>query len=301
MYSKNATSINEQIDQLIARGLEIPDRAVAAHYLANISYYRLAGYWWPMQADKVSHTFKPSSQFDAVIALYNFDRDLRLLVFDVIERIEIALRTRLIYHLSHECSPWWFQDTSLFINVRELTKTLASLEEELERSKDVFIKEHLKKHKDDMRFPPAWKSLEITSFGSLSKLYGNLKHTIKSKDLIAQEFQTANHTYLPSWLQAIAQIRNICAHHGRLWNKNLPGTPKLMSKPPKPWIADVPTEHEFKNLYIHLCCMRYLLNVVNPGNSFSISLQSLFTKYPTVDEMALGMKSGWRNEDLWRV
>lgn len=301
MYCKEAISIDRQIRQLIERGLEINEADNAEHYLSNISYYRLSGYWWPMQSDKEKHIFKSNSRFSDVIALYNFDRELRLLLFDVIERIEISLRTKLIYHLSLEFDAWWFQKTELFNNSRELIKTLAALEEEIERSKDIFIKEHYKKHKDDQRFPLAWKTLEITSFGKLSKLYGNLKPWVKSKDRIAEAFQTVNHTYLPSWLQSIAQVRNYCAHYSRLWNKNLPGRPKLLSKPPAFWIVDIPKENEYHMLYIHLCCMKYLLNVINPGNHFTDQLSKLFYKYPNVDPNALGMKLKWQSEQLWKI
>lgn len=300
MFIKKALSITEQIDQLKNRGLIITNDDNAEHYLSHISYYRLAGYWWPMQSDKEIHKFKDNSKFADVIALYSFDRELRILIFDVIEKIEISLRTKLIYHLSHEFDAWWFQDPNLFTNTSELVKTLSAIDEEIDRSKDAFIKEHKKKHNDDLRFPPAWKTLELTSFGSLSKLYGNLKHTVKSKDIIAKEFGTANHTYLPSWFQCITQIRNYCAHHSRLWNKNLPGRPKLLAKPPLPWIADVPKEHEYQFLYIHLCCMKYLLNTVQPKNHFSFRLNDLLTKYPSVDPNALGLKNNWQNEPLWQ-
>lgn len=299
MFNKNALTIQQQIEQLIERGLIIKEEDQAIHYLSHISYYRLAGYWWPMQSDKENHIFKPNSRFAEVISLYNFDRELRLLLFDVIEKIEISLRTKLIYHLSHEFDPWWFQNTSLFNDTGELIKTLSSFEEEIERSKDTFIKEHKKKHKDDLRFPPSWKTLELTSFGSLSKLYGNLKNNIKSKDTIAAEYGTVNHTFLPSWLQSIAQIRNYCAHHSRLWNKNLPGKPKLLPKPPNAWVANVPKENEYHMLYVHLCCMKYILNVVQPQNHFTTRLANLFDKYPNVDPEALGMKPGWQQEPLW--
>jgi len=300
MYSKPAITISEQIDQLKSRGLEITVEDNAEYVLSNISYYRLAGYWWPMQADKEQHLFKPNSRFSDVLALYNFDAELRILLFDVIEKIEISLRTKLIYHLSLEFDPWWFQNTNLFHSPPELIKTLSSLEEEIERSKDIFIKEHKKKYKEDPRFPPAWKSLEMTSFGSLSKLYGNLKNNIKSKETIAREFGTINHTFLPSWLQSIAQIRNYCAHHSRLWNKNLPGRPKLFSSPPNAWIDELPKEHEFQMLYLHLCCMKYLLNTIQPNNSFSEKLNSLLVKYPSIDMNALGMKPNWQESKLWQ-
>jgi len=298
-YSKKALSIEEQIDQLKKRGLIFENETKAVHYLANISYYRLAGYWWSMQDDKEQHRFKDSSTFENVIKIYNFDAELRILLFDVIEKIEISLRTKLIYHLSHEIGPWWFQDISIFLNTPALVKTLDNIREEVERSKDVYIKEHKKKYKLDQRFPPAWKTLELTSFGSLSKLYGNLNHRIKSKDEIAKSYGAVNHTYLPSWLQSIAQIRNFCAHHSRLWNKNLPGTVKLLPKPPDNWIADIPKAHEFQKIYVHLCLMRYLLNRIFPNNEFSIRLQELMRKYPNIDPMALGFKDNWTKEPLW--
>ena len=109
MFSKKALTIKEQIEQLQQRGLHIPNPQLAEKYLSNISYYRLGEYWYVMQSDKERHIFKPNSKFKDVIALYNYDAELRLLLFDVIEKIEISLRTKLIYHLSHEIDPWGFK------------------------------------------------------------------------------------------------------------------------------------------------------------------------------------------------
>jgi abortive infection bacteriophage resistance protein len=298
IFNKETLTINQHIQQLRERGLKISDESLAKHYLTHVSYYRLAGYWWPMQSDKVNHIFKENSKFEDVVSLYNFDRELRILLFDVIEKIEISLRTKLIYHLSHEFDPWWFQNTTIFQDSGALIETLANIKEEVDRSKDIFIKEHKKKYKADLRFPPAWKTLELTSFGSLSKLYGNLKNTIQSKDVIAEELGAVNHAYLPSWLQSIAQIRNYCAHHSRLWNKNLPGTPKLLPRPPYRWVKDVPGDTT--KLYVHLCIMRYLINIIVPENSFSTKLKELINKYPSVDPDALGIKPNWANEPLWK-
>ncbi len=253
-----------------------------------------------MQKNKQSHQFKPNSKFEDVISLYNFDRELRMLLFDVIERIEIGLRTKMIYHLSHEIDPWWFQNPEIFVDTEQLIKTLTVIQGEVERSKDVFIKEHKKKYNDDKRFPPAWKTIELTSFGNLSKLYGNLKSSIKSKDVIASELNAVNHSYLPSWLQTITQIRNVCAHHGRLWNKNLPGRPKLLKKPPALWISEVPKESEFHKLYIHICIMKYMLDAVNGGHNFSERLKTLFQDYSNIDENALGFTINWRKDEFWK-
>ncbi len=219
--------------------------------------------------------------------------------FNVIEKIEISLRTKLIYQLSHDYSPWWFQDTNLFKDTPALIKSLEKIREEVDRSKDTFIKEHKKQYKYDLRFPPSWKTLELSSLGGLSKLYGNLKNTIPAKDQIANDFGAVNHTFLPSWLQSISQIRNLCAHHSRLWNKNLPGTVKLLPKPPNQWIVDVPKQHEFQRLYIHICLMKYLLNTIIPKNDFSVKLKALMDQYDNIDPNALGFKENWRSEALW--
>lgn len=301
-YSKHAIDIKAQIAQLKSRGLTIANEARAEQVLQNISYYRLAGYWWPMQADKVRHAFKPNSTFENVLALYNFDRELRLLLFGVIERIEIGFRTKLIYEMSHEKSPWWFEDAAYFKSVVGHTETLLAIDRELKQTKEVFIKEHDRKYDTDTRRPPAWKTLEIASFGNMSKLYGNLDSSVvKAKNGIAAELGTVNHTFLPSWLQSINQIRNICAHHGRLWNKNLPGRPKLLPKPPHPWIADVPPANEHYMLYVHLCCMKYLLDRITPDNNFGRKLSDLLSKYPNIDPNALGMKTNWEREPLWTI
>src|SRR6056297_2428597 len=109
-FTKKALSVSEQICQLGTRGLNVKDKITAGHHLLNIGYYRLSGYWWPMQSDKVKHIFKADSCFLNVIYLYKFDRKLRLIVFEIIEQIEISLRTKMTYYLSQEIGPWWFED-----------------------------------------------------------------------------------------------------------------------------------------------------------------------------------------------
>ncbi len=303
MFSKNPFTFKEQIAQLQERGLQIANPVLAEKYLSNISYYRLGEYWYVMQSDKENHIFKPNSKFMDVVALYNFDAELRLLLFDVIEKIEISLRTKLIYHLSHEIDPWWFQNKNCFINEYFFETTLDTLKKEVKRSqnKDVILKKHYRKY-GKSKLPPAWKTIEYTSLGNLSKIYGNLSHKVKSKKVIAKEYGAVNHIYLPSWLQSIAQIRNFCAHHSRLWNRNLPNTVKLLPNPPNPWIRNndnIPKENEFSKIYIHMCLMKYMLNTIQPNNNFKEKLSNLFDKYPNVDPNALGMKPDWQNEPLW--
>lgn len=299
-YHKPTIPVKDQIQLLKSRGLLMGDESLAEHYLNNISYYRLAGYWWPMQADKVNHLFKTNSRFENVVALYSFDSELRLLLFNAIERIEIGLRTRMINHLAHEVDPWWFENPLIFKNKLAFAVNLKAIDRDLKNSKEVFIRQHYQKYHADSRRPPAWKTLEVVSFGLLSKLYGNLGSHFESKDTIAKEINTVNHTFLRTWLQSLSQIRNICAHHGRLWNKNLPGRPKLLPRPPAPWLTLVPPVSQHHALYVHVCCMKYLLDAISPGHRFTLKLKTLFCKYPSVDLDALGFSKIWDKEPLWK-
>lgn len=144
------------------------DESNAPHFLENISYYRLKGYWWDTQNDFTNHTFNANTYFEDIIDRYNFDRHLRLILFDAIERIEIALRTKMIYHLSMVYGGLWYLDTSLFspstitINGTEkmiYQNTIEELKKEINRSQEIFIKDH--RYRYPNQDADAWKILEI--------------------------------------------------------------------------------------------------------------------------------------------
>lgn len=300
-YQKPALTVQQQIAQLQSRGLVVDDHTEAEHFLSQISYYRLSGYWWSLQSDKTNHIFKPGARFRQALDLYLFDRELRLLVFDVIERLEIGFRTRMIYEMSLDHGAWWVEDSSLFVNGRYFAENLQKIRDEVGRSKEIFIKDHRARYHRDLRLPPAWKTLEVVSFGQLSKIYGNLNHRqAPAKDRIAAKLGVANHTYLQSWLQSISDVRNICAHHARLWNRHLPAVPKLLPKPTLPWLNNVPPRPAHNTIYLALCCMKYLLNSVSPQSQFGIRLKDLFDKYATVDHRAMGFTDDWFKEPLWK-
>lgn len=296
-YQKPAIDIATQIQKLESRGLTIANRAAAEHFLSQISYYRLAGYWWPMQSDKVRHQFKEGATFEAVIDLYNFDREFRLIAFNMIERIEIGIRTQIIYNLSLAYGPHFFEDQRYFNKEKWWKEHLSSIEKEVKRSKEVFIEEHKRKYHTDNRMPPAWKSLEVVSLGLLSKLYGNLKNSLPEKKKIARNLQVGNHTFLTSWLQSITVVRNICAHHSRLWNRNLPTPPKLLKKAPLPWIEA--SNLDPHKLYAVMAAMQYLLQTISPGNHFQQRLEELFQNYPSVDLKPMDFPANWQEEPLW--
>ena len=198
----------------------IADESRAEKFLGEVSYFRFVQYLRPMEADKVTHLFKPNSRFEDAVGLYNFDTELRNLMFMAVQRIEIALRTKIIHEFSMEHGPFWFFNATLADDERRFIENMNAVDRELSRSKEEFIKEHSQKY-DKPAFPPAWKTLELASFGTLSKLYYNFSDK-KTKKRIARQFNLPQHEVLESWMRSLTVLRNYCAHHSRLWNRNLP-------------------------------------------------------------------------------
>lgn len=294
-YSKQPIDYKDQISILQRRGLIFGNPQFAYEQLGIISYFRLASYWRPMEADKVSHTFKPGSTFENAISLYYFDKQLRALLFSVIQSIEIALRTKMIHHVSMKYGAFWFTDSSLAFNQSLFSTNLIHIKSEISRSREDFIQEHLTKY-TSQDVPPAWKALEVVTFGTLSKLYFNLNDN-DIKKTIASDFHLPHHKFLDSWIKSMAVLRNIIAHHARLWNRNFPNIPLLPRRLPYPWI--VTSGLTIQKLYPHLCVMAYLENAIHTDNSFVSDLKSLLAKYPNVDVTAMGFPNDWESQPLW--
>lgn len=298
-YNKQAVSVLDQIALLRERGLAIGDEAAAIRHLNTISYYRLAGYLLPLQSDKQRHVYKPGSRFETALELYRFDQKLRVLAFDVIERLEVGVRTQLVYVLSMAHSPWWFENVALFTNAADHAEALASIDGELARSHEEFIVDHRARYGADTRRPPAWKTLEIVTLGTLSRLYGNLRKELPGRDAIAAFFLVPPRQYLSGWLQSITQVRNVCAHHARLWNRTIAAAPKRIKRPrPALYYAPIPQLAQHK-LYPALCCMNHLLYTVSPEYGMGARLQELFAAHPNVDPAAMGFPANWQAEALW--
>lgn len=295
-YSKQPLTIEQQISLLKDRGLIIADEAAAQKMLGTISYFRLANYFRPMETDKQSHQFKPGATFENAVRLYDFDASLRELLFKAIARIEIALRTKMIHHFSLTHGPFWFADKALSREERLFQENLGSVERELRHTKEEFIKDHFRKY-DAPPFPPAWKTLEVVSFGVLSKMYYNFSDT-KVKKSVARSFELPQHKILESWAASLAALRNGCAHHARMWNRSYPVTPAIPAKLKNAWISN--TAVADNKLYIQLCCIAYLLNNIQPGNTFTQTLKELISTYPNVDVAAMGFTPGWQTEAIWR-
>lgn len=199
LYTKQALPISEQIELLKRRGLNFADSSKAAKFLGEVSYFRFVQYLRPMEADKTMHQFKPNSRFEDAVALYNFDIELRNLMFKAVQRLEIALRTKIIQEFSLAHGPFWFFDTSLADDEHKFIENMNSVDRELQRSKEDFIKEHRRNY-DKPVFPPAWKTLELASFGTLSKLYYNFSD---------KKLKERSTPYQPFWVKEMERSWSI--------------------------------------------------------------------------------------------
>lgn len=297
-YTKPAVSFSDQIDILRGRGLIIGDDKLAERYLSNISYYRLRAYTYPYQNNKVAeHPFKHGISFDDVIALYTFDRKLRLLVFDAIEKIEIAVRTQIIYQWALTNGSHWHLEPHLFLNPHKHAENLASLEAEIDRSKETFI-DHYKNKYTNPPQPPAWMSLEVTSIGLLSKFFKLLKRGSQKKKVI-QHFGVYDIQLFETWLKSFSEIRNICAHHGRLWNRRMTTHIEFPTNPIYPFIKN--TSILPYKIYAALSCMTYILDIINPESTFKSRVVELIHNCPKGQLKEMGVPKNWEEDDFWKV
>lgn len=295
--NKDSLSVTEQIALLKSRGMLFRQENQASHFLSNISYYRLKGYWWDMQTDNRSHTFNRNSYFEDVLDRYTFDRHLRLILFDAIERIEIGLRTKMIYHLSQAYGGLWYLDANIAHDKSIHTKLVSDLKEEFARSQEIFAKDH--RARNAHQEPDAWLILEVASLGTLSKIYKNIGHQLPEKSKICKEMGLNLHSELSSWLEAITVVRNIIAHHSRLWNRNMVRTPMQITNASGIWLTHTLLPVQIKKPYLVISALIYLCNHVSPHHQIKQKLLDLFAANPGIPIYKMGFLNNWKNENFW--
>ena len=232
-YTKQPLTYQQQVDLLKSRGLLIPDENRAVRLLSNISYYRLSAYMLPCKEIKngnYTDRFIVGKTWDDVYSLYLFDRKLRLLVFDAIERLEISIRTQIIYQLSHKYGSHWQDNPSIFKVIRKKDKDGKVVEinvfneinkhilEQLNSNKSEVFLQHYRETYNKPSTPPSWMSVEIMYFNHLSKICSGLKQ--RSDIAAIAKFYSLPPDTFCSWLHTINYVRNLCAHHARLWNRD---------------------------------------------------------------------------------
>ncbi len=294
-YSKRPIDIPEQIAALSNRGLVIENEIFAQQQFSSISYFRLACYWKPYEINSNTHELVKGTSLEEILSLYAFDRDLRSIVFSAIQDIEIALRTRIIHHFSMKHGAFWFMNASFFSDAEIFDKCFLSLQNEVSRSKEDFLLEHFKKY-DSPSMPPVWKTLEVASFGTLSKLFCNMAD-ISVKKSVAKSFGLPQYKYLESWIRSITVLRNCCAHHARIWNRRFPLMPQLPKHLSFAWI-EVDVAKPMK-LFALLSTILYLEQNIVSSSSIKERLLALLLRQHQSRLKAMGFPENWREQGLW--
>ena len=295
LFYKTYHSPQELIHLLESRGLSVVNKPKAEHYLKYIGYYRLSAYMYPLlEMPKENHIYKQGSNFDKVMMLYRFDKKLRLLIFNEIEKIEVAVRSAIV-NLGSEITgnPFWITDCNNFVDNNKFEKTLKLIDSELSRSREDFIM-HFKETYSNP-YPPAWILAEILPLGVITNIYSNIKNK-KIKKRISQTFGLQIAPF-ESWMTIVTLTRNSCCHHARVWNKQNTIQPMIPTRMEQPWIV-LPTDT--LRIYFNLCIIKFFLNTIAPNNDLKLNLQKLFVEYPEIDLSALGFPYDWEKEALWQ-
>lgn len=301
-YPKKALSIDEQAERLIQRGL-IADKNELMKRLSSVSYYRLSGYLYPFRQSE-SEDYIEGTTLKVIWGRYCFDRRLRVLFLDVIERVEVSIRTQLTYHFSHEHGAFGHCEERNFpsLKIADYIDWRESLLTETSRSKEAFKKHFFKKYGDTHRNLPVWMASELMSMGSLLTLLKGVDGAIAGK--VAAHFDMADELLL-SWLRSLYAARNICAHHSRLWNRVLGYAPSMPSKNKYPhWhLSDVEGKKILTNDRVGILLMicSAFLAQISPTSRWRERVEQLFNEYPEIPVKDMGLPADWKKHPLWKL
>lgn len=313
-YSKPSLTVTQQVKLLESRGLVVTDKKRVIRHLSNISYYRLSAYMLPYKKKidgKIIDEYKQGTTWEMVYNLYVFDRKLRLLIFDAVERIEIAIRAQIIQQLSQKYGSHWQDNKSIFKQPSESHSHIGDsvaynvykeiqkhIKEQLSSPKEVFIKHYKNKYSPPVN-PPSWMCVEVMYFSHLSRICSGLKNRSDING-ISTYFGLPPQTFC-SWLHCINYVRNICAHHARLWNRDFSIVPeKLRFTKRLVWISN-PDSVQRSKLYYFICMLNYMLQVSNPTSTFKHRIRNLIEEYhDIVKTSAMGFPEYWAEEQMWK-
>lgn len=294
-YPKQILTITQQIQSYIDAGMSFKSRREVESALKTIGYYRLRGYSFQLY-DNVTKKYIAGTQFEDILALYHFDRELSSLIFAMISNIEVALRVRLVDALLVHGDALILQDSSIFKDKENYWKNMSSIASEIARSNDVFIKHNFDRHEGEV---PVWAVVEVLSFGTLSKIIKNLKTGPGTTfSILASNYQYTSRKgnlvnpskdMLTSWVHAISVLRNICAHNSRIYNRTIHTAPEVLA-------ADrvLPTPAH-NGLYQILLAMKYLRSTDAEWMNFVEELDKLLKRNSAVISLtAMNLPTDWK-------
>lgn len=301
-YTKPALSFEQQAQRLIDRGLVVQDKTELIKHLSGVNYYRLSAYWYAFKQINPANgeeRFAPNTAFETIWRRYTFDRQLRLLIMDAVERVEVAvLRTRMVEQFTLLHGPFGYSDPKNFnpkFNRLDYTRLLAEIDDSVNRSKEEFISRFRGKYISEPRLP-LWMVAEVVTFGHLFTFYRNL-HRVEQQSL--SNIFNIYPPVLGSWLHTLNFIRNACAHHSRLWNRILPIQPQLPDQRNRPeWHS--PVQIDNTRIFAVLTLLRYLLHFINSQSEWQSEFENLLAEYPEIPQSWMGIPSNWQDSPIWK-
>lgn len=269
--------------------------------LSNVNYYRLSAYWYPFKlfdSKTGDEYFAPNTTFEKIWRRYAFDRQLRLLVMDAIEHIEVAiLRTRMVEQFTLRHGPFGYcqqQNFSPKFSNTDFKRLLREINNNEKNSREEFIGRFRGKYTSE-KYLPLWIAAEVMTFGQLFTFFRYLHRNEQQK--LSQEFGLYP-PVMESWLHTLNFVRNACAHHARLWNRQIPIRPKIPNHKHQPeWY--IPEKPDNRRTYTVLTLIQYLLKSINQNNEWQIKFDLLLEEYPDVPIRSMGFPDNWRSCPIW--
>lgn len=312
LFEKPALTTDQHLKMMRERGLIILDEGRCKRYLSNISYFRFSAYISPFyKPAQTDHTLLENTSFEDILNLYVFDRELRLLLLDVIERLEVSLRAQVANTLAEHYDPHGYLNNVDIFNTNYDRSWLVNKLRIQPNSKtaEQFIIHYRNKYTSAPLEPPIWMVVELLTFKEVSTLFSNLRQA-KDTQRIEAHFGW-KYPILKSWFRSLSDLRNLCAHHGRVWNREFGSRPEMPKRIPTGW-ANVPdaiptgsktnpyqTINPRRRLYFQLVVIESLMRVVCLESRWTERLADLLERNPQVSKTHMGFPVGWDQEDFW--
>lgn len=293
-YSKPSLSYEQQADRLINRGL-IADKGRLVEILSNVSYYHLSAYIYPFKQEN-SDELKLGTTLEQIYRRYRFDRRLRCLVIDALERIETALKTKIVNVFTQKYGAFGYLEKENFNNIsqNDFDKMLKTIDDEIVRhlkSNEQFVTHYFQKY-DEVDLP-FWMAAELLTFGSTLTMFRKMHRSIQQE--IAGEFGVPIGV-MESWLLTLNHVRNICAHHARLWNRRLGVRPQIPVVKKHPEWANVKNDKPF----VVLLMLSQFLRKCAPGSGWRTRIEQLTDEYADLPLSCMDFPDDWKTHVLWR-
>lgn len=300
--------------------MTISDSGKAADALKRIGYYRLSGYWYPFRRSRlitdaggkptmqVLDTFREGATFSTAVDLYVFDKKLRLLLLDALERIEVALRVDVAFLLgardpiAHRNGELLHGNFTKKVDPKtgktKFEEWLVRLDQLVAHSKEEFAVHFKERYSSPM---PIWMVIELWDFGLLSKFISGMK--VADIEDIARKYNIPDQSLLTSWMRTLNQVRNICAHHCRIWNRPITAQPKMPRLKQIPELDHLYTDKLGRSrLYVAAALIQFFLKTINPTSSWGERLKTHFQTFPTgpgINAGQTGFHPSWQELSLW--